>query len=193
MIPSRKVSKCNAKKPRPKQTPYIGRVFHNMEIIGVAIPSKFPQFAEYNVKCLDCGKMSIRTYRNMKSPKHGKCKCKHIYTKEHFNNLSVSSAKAHIDKTNTTGYKGVCPYVIYKSQHLKGYQAVLFHRKHRIMRNIITLDDTNGDKLQAILICAIDRDIFIREKELPHFRNFTDDKLKELIEEDFYLQIKKDK
>ena len=191
LIPKRKQIKVTSVKVKKTNTSIIGQTFNDLEIISMVKDSKFYKFSDYNVKCNKCGKEYVKAYQNIVRSHSVGCKCSFDYTTKHFINLSNSSARSRVDKTNTTGYKGVCPYVIHKSRFLKGYQAIIFHNKRIIMRNRIMIDDTNGDKLKAILVCAIDRDLFIREKDLPHFKNFTDEELTELIEDDFYYQIKR--
>ena len=75
-------------------------------------------------------------------------------------------------KANTSGYIGV--HLINKSWKKDepwGVLALLVHNKMNIFRNKYK-DETQNKK--TIIQAAVDRDIFIIEKQLPHTRNFTD-------------------
>lgn len=85
------------------------------------------------------------------------------------NKINDSLAKQKLRCNNTTGYTGVC--IKQEEGKIKGYMAVIYYKKEKILNNLYT-DDTLNNK--TLIQAVLDRDIFIIEHKLPHRRNFTD-------------------
>ena len=165
----------------------IGSSYANFKIISLHKDSNIQTYREYKVVCLECEKEYIRKHHGISK---NRCRCQLTCSEETSARLSAGVASTKTNKANKSGYKGVSYYKRHESDYILGYQAIVMYQKRIILRNKISLKDTEGDAYKAILTCAIDRDLFIRGKDLPHFRNFTDEKLKELIKDDFYYQMK---
>lgn len=86
--------------------------------------------------------------------------------------VSVISAQVKIKKSNTTGYIGTS--IKKRGDKAVGYTSALSFKKRRIFYNTYPDHDLHESTL---IQAAVDRDLFIIEKELPHTRNFTDKEL----------------
>ena len=87
------------------------------------------------------------------------------------NNLNIINAKSKKAKNNKSGYIGVS---ILNNSRYVGFSCSVMHNGSIILRNIYR-DEYHTQK--TLIQAAVDRDLFIIEKGLPHTRNFTDDEL----------------
>jgi len=97
----------------------------------------------------------------------------------HTDKINNEIANQARKNTNTSGFIGVCA----KQVHGKvlGYQVRLIYKNINLMYQLYK-DETLNKK--TLIQAAVDRDLFIIEKSLPHRRNFTD---KELFANMLYL------
>lgn len=133
----------------------------------------------YDINCSKCLRVhrvnGVMLRRCINKSKEYVCdSCSNNSETRHFR---ASRLKKRI--TNTTGYIGVHRRK-HKGEYI-GYKAILVSRGLSILNN--SYADRNMSE-KTLIRGAIDRELFILEKKLPHTRNFTN---KELISNMQYL------
>lgn len=127
----------------------------------------------YYVDCSDClnsvcvtiERLSKAKERNKKQYTCSKCSMKE-------NVVSEKMCKCEKKLNNTTGFIGVS--VFSSKGEVSGYRAVLQHHKQVLLRNSYKDKQLHS---KTLIQAAVDRDLFIIERSLPHTRNFSDTEL----------------
>ena len=147
---------------------------NNIEKYGVVEIIKKNGIDKYKVKCSKCGNFHFTGFNYLKKQNM----CLDCVNK----NKSEISSKSKKRKSNTSGFIGIS---LINGKNI-GVRARIVCDKITVLNNFYK-DDFLHDK--TILQAAIDRDIFIIERNLPHTRNFTDLELFANMEYLAYEQI----
>lgn len=125
----------------------------------------------YLVECPSChNDYWIQTFNHIKAVDNNKRRiCRKCSKNSDY--CSDTFSKMKIKQNNTSGFIGVGIQTDSKTKEPIGFYASISYKKSKILRNFYKDRDLlQKTKVQA----AVDRDLFIIEKELPHTRNFTD-------------------
>lgn len=130
------------------------------------------------MRCKECGS-TINIKKTILNQKNCHYTCFDCYNKSNFKSKDMASKKKM--KNNPSGYIGIGTHISHDK--IFGVKAILIHKGLLVLQNRYKDPDLHE---KTFIQGAVDRDLFIIEKKLPHTRNFTD---KELLANMQYLGI----
>jgi len=133
----------------------------------------------YHINCTECYKENEVVISHLKRLETRDDDYICTSCEQSFKNKTKRMSSLKKRSTNTTGYIGV--HVKQSLGKIYGYEATLVYKGKNLMRNKYKDPDLNK---KTLIQAAVDRDLFIIDRGIPHTRNFSN---KELIGKMEYL------